>query len=113
MMNIELIRSEAEFLALRESWNALVDAAAYPNIFTTWDWQSVWWNWYNPDHGELFVLLFRKDGELVGIVPFYRRRRRTPFFLGKHLNFLGFGGRTCPYSRFAKHCCFMQKTKKK
>ena len=97
-MNIELIRSETEFLALREPWNTLVDAAAYPNVFTTFDWQTVWWNWYgkNTDHGELFVLTIRKAGELIGIVPFYRRRRQTPLFLGKHLNFIGFGGRTCP-----------------
>jgi len=97
-MNIELIRSETDFFALREQWDTLVDAAVYPNAFTTFDWQSVWWNWYgkNTDHGELFVLLLRKDDELVGIVPFYRRWRRTPFFLGKHLNFIGYGGRTCP-----------------
>jgi len=97
-MSIELIRSETEFLALREPWNALVDTAVYPNVFTTWDWQTVWWNWYgrNTDRSELFVLAIRKDDELIGIVPFYRRRRPTPFFLGKHLNFIGFGGRTCP-----------------
>ena len=97
-MNVELIRSEAGFLALREPWNALAAAAAYPNVFTTFDWQSIWWNWYGKTAGrsELFVLAIRKDGELIGIVPFYRRRRRVPFFLGKHLNFIGFGGRTCP-----------------
>ena len=97
-MNIELIQSEVDFLALREQWDALVDASTYPNVFTTFDWQSIWWNWYGKtaDHGELFVLAIRKDGKLIGIVPFYRRRRRIPFFLGQHLNFIGFGGRTCP-----------------
>ena len=96
-MNVELIRSETEFLSLREQWDALVDASVYPNIFTTWDWQTIWWRWFgkNTKHGELFILLLREDGELVGIVPFYRHRRRPPFFLGKHLNFIGFG-RTAP-----------------
>ena len=76
----------------------MVDTSVYPNIFTTWDWQTAWWNWYgkNTDSGELFLLTFRKDDNLIGIVPFYRRRRQPPFFLGKHLNFIGFGGRTYP-----------------
>ena len=93
-MSIELIRSEADFFVLRKQWDALVAVSVYPNVFTTFDWQSIWWNWYgkNTACGELFILAIRKDGELIGIVPFYRRRR----FWGKHLNFIGFGGRTCP-----------------
>ena len=97
-MDIALIRSETEFLALREQWNTLVDASVYPNIFMTWDWQSIWWKWFGKktDSSELFILTIKKDGELIGVVPFYRRRRQPPLFLGKHLNFIGFGGLTCP-----------------
>lgn len=90
MMTIEIVKDEKTFSELETSWNALSEASEYPNIFTGFDWQSTWLEFFGPElKGELFVLTIRDESsELIGIAPFYRR--------GKHLTWIGYGGRTCP-----------------
>ena len=98
MTTVEPIRDEKTFLKLKSEWNALSETSEYPNVFTRWDWQSIWWKWFGKNF-EPFILLVRREtnNELIGIVPFYRNRRALPFFFGqKHLNLIGYGGMTCP-----------------
>lgn len=105
---VRVLRSEAELFDLEEQWNELSDAAVYPNLFTTWDWQSIWWKHFGRELGgePMILALFRtpdaSDGvgaepSLIGLLPFYRVCRRLPLFFGrKHLNLIGYGGTTCP-----------------
>ncbi len=97
-IDVNIIRTETKFLALRDVWNELAADSEYPNIFTSFDWQRLWWDWFGKKslHGELFVLTVRKGNELLGIVPFYRRRRNPLLCMGKHLHLMGYGGKTCP-----------------
>lgn len=96
---VDLVRTETEFRKLKESWNALSDESEYPNIFTTADWQMLWWDRFGNGPGnELFVLrVCDEDGRLLAVVPFYRTGKNRPLFSGrKHLHWIGYGGRTCP-----------------
>ena len=98
-LDIRVVRETAEFHALKDQWNELVDSSEYPNIFTTWEWASIWWKWYGEKElkGELFVLLLENGSELVGIVPFYRVRKGIPFIMStRHLQLIGYDGQTCP-----------------
>jgi CelD/BcsL family acetyltransferase involved in cellulose biosynthesis len=58
------------FNALKSEWNILVGNSISNRIFSTWEWQSTWWNIYEP--GELWVITCRDErGLLIGIAPWF------------------------------------------
>ncbi|MGL4942506.1 MAG: GNAT family N-acetyltransferase [Thermoguttaceae bacterium] len=94
-LSCRVIDDAGEFAALRPRWDALAKDAAYPNIFTTWEWVSIWWKHFACEpqtarRWELFVVVVENhDSEIVGIFPWYR-------VVGtKQINWLGFGARPC------------------
>jgi hypothetical protein len=97
-MQVQLLTQPEDFEILRDEWNALTEECVYPNIFTIWDWQTIWWKWFSPElNAELFILTVREKEKLIGIVPFYRQKKLLPLCFGKnHLQFIGYGGRICP-----------------
>ena len=69
MYRVERVDSEAELLALKEPWTALLTATSGVSIFLTWEWVSTWWRHYGQDK-TLWVLTAWDDaGRLVGLVP--------------------------------------------
>ena len=70
---IETVSDPGRFLGLREEWNALLQQSRSDTIFLTWEWASSWWDAYG-DGKDLWILLVRRAGRLVGIAPFYRTR---------------------------------------
>lgn len=67
MLQIELIRDEAAFLALERDWRALVDGSRLLTPFQSWEWVESWWRHHG--YGEPFVLVARDGGTIVGILP--------------------------------------------
>lgn len=58
------------FEELHEEWDDLLRRSATNHIFSTWEWQSTWWEAYQP--GELWVLAAREDdGRLIGLAPLF------------------------------------------
>jgi len=68
---IELVAYQdvSVFDELKSEWNDLLERAPINCIFYTWEWQSTWWNVYQP--GELWVLACREDDRLLGIAPLF------------------------------------------
>jgi len=58
------------FLPLREEWNRLLAGSASNTIFLTWEWQSLWWEFFGRDH-QLLLLTARHEEELAGIAPLF------------------------------------------
>jgi CelD/BcsL family acetyltransferase involved in cellulose biosynthesis len=55
---------------LKAEWNDLLSRSASNRIFSTWEWQSTWWQAYEP--GALWVITCRdSDGKLVGLAPWF------------------------------------------
>jgi CelD/BcsL family acetyltransferase involved in cellulose biosynthesis len=69
---------------LRELWTKLAERGR--NLFATWEWASTWWRHYGRDH-PLRVVVVRRAGEPVGLLPLYQWRRRPL----RILRFLGHG----------------------
>lgn len=67
-MRVEL-HKEA-FPLLREEWNRLLGNSPSDTIFLTWEWQSLWWEYFGRDH-QLLLLTARQGEELVGIAPLF------------------------------------------
>jgi CelD/BcsL family acetyltransferase involved in cellulose biosynthesis len=65
--------TEDEFAASRGAWQALLSTSTADPLFMSWDWQ---WRWWVHHHrllaGKLRVVaLYRADGPLVALAPFY------------------------------------------
>jgi CelD/BcsL family acetyltransferase involved in cellulose biosynthesis len=69
-MNIAAYDSPSIFSELKSEWNDLLHRSVTNRIFNTWEWQSTWWQVYQP--GELWVITIRDDiGNLVGLAPWF------------------------------------------
>ncbi len=58
------------FSELEPEWNELVRRSTANRVFSTWEWQSAWWDVYHP--GELWIVECRDDdNRLVGLAPWF------------------------------------------
>lgn len=62
------IEREAEFFALRQQWNALVDAAPRRHVFLRHEWFDAAWAWRQRDAQLALLCVFDAD-DLVGVAP--------------------------------------------
>lgn len=69
---VEVVSDIAGFDALQPDWDRLVDAMEVPSPFLTWAWNNAWWRVFGRRR-QLRVLVVRESGEVIGIVPLYRR----------------------------------------
>ncbi|MBZ0305315.1 MAG: hypothetical protein K8I82_04520, partial [Anaerolineae bacterium] len=64
------------FDELHSEWNDLLYRSSTDRIFSTWEWQSAWWEVYHP--GNLWVITCRdEDGRLIGIAPWFIENHPT------------------------------------
>ncbi len=90
-LTVEAVTERAAFEALGPSWDGLLAASRADTPFLAHDWASAWWEAYGAGR-ELFVLLVRREGALVGVAPLCRRRRRDYGLLeSTEVAFLGDG----------------------
>ena len=69
MLEVELVRESKRLLALREDWWSLGRSLNYWTPFQTPEWLFTWWEHFGG--GEMRVLAFRSDRQLVGIIPLF------------------------------------------
>ena len=67
--------SIADWLGSEVAWSRLLARSNADALFLSWDWLTLWWQCFA---GALSavpeILAFYRDGQLVGVVPLYRRR---------------------------------------
>ncbi|NWG15126.1 MAG: GNAT family N-acetyltransferase [Chloroflexi bacterium] len=69
-MQITVYEQKTVFEALRPEWNNLLRRSTSDRLFSTWEWQSTWWDAYQP--GSLWVIACRDDdGRLIGLAPWF------------------------------------------
>ncbi len=59
-------------------WDRAVERLGGP-VYMTWDWLRMWWEFYGQG-GALRLMIFRKDGEIVGLLPLYLQAAGLPCF---------------------------------
>jgi len=69
-LNVSIIDTESEFRALRETWNALANAAG-GSVFLQHEWFDAAWSWRRQD-SSLFVMIASDQNAPVGIFPLIR-----------------------------------------
>lgn len=69
-MKLTAYTQNSVFQDLRTEWNELLARSAANRIFSTWEWQSIWWSSYTP--GTLWVIVCRDETDrLIGIAPWF------------------------------------------
>ncbi len=72
-MQLHVYTTPEGFDTLQDEWAALLAVNATDEVFLTWEWQSTWWEAYQP--GDLWLIAARNEtGSLVGIAPLYVER---------------------------------------
>lgn len=96
VIDISVVSECAGFEALCPDWEALSACARRASIFTTWQWQFLWWKHYGADR-PLRILVARLDGQVVGIAPWYVQTVRVLAVIPvRVLRPVGTGGDTAP-----------------
>jgi len=72
-LSVSDITTDHGFDLLREDWNRLVDRLDVPSPFQSWEWCRAWWKHFGSGH-RLRIVVFRDEGEIVGIAPLHQRR---------------------------------------
>ena len=67
-----MISTVAEFDAIEEAWNEVLDHAV-TTIYQTFEWQQTWWKYFAQPSDSLYILLFESDNNIIGIAPLYKR----------------------------------------
>ena len=86
-LTVTHVRSHAEAAALADDWQALYRAAGRDNPFAAPDWLLPWARHFVPEP-DLDIFAVYRDGTLVGIAPWYFKRRAP---LPPRLQLLGTG----------------------
>ena len=95
-MKASVVETEEEFSSLREAWGRLHRDARHASVFSTWEWQFLWWKTYGRNR-PLRILLVRDGDRLVGILPLYLQPQRVVRGVtATLLRLVGTGGDTYP-----------------
>ncbi|HYE34630.1 GNAT family N-acetyltransferase [Methylocaldum sp.] len=91
MINIEIVQSEENFLALASEWNALLEESGLGNVFLTWEWMFTWWRCFGRGGFKPWIITARKgaDGQLVGLLPLALRTINLYGLRLRQLSFMG------------------------
>lgn len=77
LLRTEILRTEAALDALRIEWQAAAAADAGISLFLTWDYLGALWRHFHRKKDEPWLVVVRRRGELVGLLPLVLSRHRT------------------------------------
>lgn len=93
--SIELVDRKERFYGLRRDWDRLLEHAQHTSIFSSWEWQALWWKHYG-NTAELRILVAKSGEHITGILPLYIRNENVCGVRTRVLRLIGTGGDTSP-----------------
>ncbi len=69
----EVVTTLEDFKNLALEWAALGQRSRSACVFMQWEWHYTWWQVYAGKRDSLHIITWRRRGELVGLLPLYRR----------------------------------------
>lgn len=95
-LRLEVVSTSEAFEALAPDWHALQDRCSRKSVFSSWEWNSLWWRVYG-QKAALRIIVAREGSRVVGILPLYiQRLKYYGIFTVRLLRFVGTGGNTAP-----------------
>jgi CelD/BcsL family acetyltransferase involved in cellulose biosynthesis len=93
-VQVRVVDSLSQFASLAEDWERLHAEAATASVFSSFDWQHLWWRSYH--RGRPLRLLVAEDKGVHGILPLYIDTMRPLRWPVRILRLVGTGGDTSP-----------------
>lgn len=91
MITVSEVNNIPDLNKLNDVWNSLLEKSGSNTIFSTFEWLSIWWEYYGNDK-KLFVLLALDGKEVIGIAPLMIEKRRILRFAPlRVVSFIGTG----------------------
>lgn len=91
-----LLTSVESLAGLKSEWDSVLNRSAANTVFSTWDWQDIWWQAFGKDVEPLLIAV-REGGQLVGIAPLVEQANIIRFAGGAdvsdYLDFIAVRGR--------------------
>ena len=87
-ISVEVVTEENFFDSLHDQWHQLFAATECSSPFLSWEWLSVWYQWFGADRTP-FVLKAFRDKQLIGLFPLCSQEKKV---LGMRLKLLAFIG---------------------
>jgi CelD/BcsL family acetyltransferase involved in cellulose biosynthesis len=95
-MEVQIIDSVDQFLAIEGDWDALHQADTNASIFQGWEWNYHWWRHYGAGN-QLQIIVVRQNGIPKAVLPLYLQRNTVlRYWQINCLRFIGTGGDTSP-----------------
>ncbi len=89
MYTVEICRDISIFRDLRENWDFLINHLPTKSPFLTWEWLFSWWKHFGQKKNLFIVLVWDKDGVLVGIAPLFIHKTKYYYFPVREITFIG------------------------
>jgi len=86
-MKIETITKFEDFLSLETIWNNLVEKSENDTLFLRHEWFKCWWLGFGKNK-QLFVLLVKDEGSIIGIAPLMIERTHYRGFPVRKIEFI-------------------------
>lgn len=68
-----IVTENSAFKSLAAEWRRLRKGCEDSSVFIRWEWHYTWWQVYAGKRDHLHIITWRRDGELVGLLPLYRQ----------------------------------------
>jgi len=102
-LRIVRIDNYRDFLDLRETWNDTLERCSDNNIFSTWEWLTLWWKHFGEGR-QLMILLAENGSKTVGIAPIMCSAYRLFGIWIRKIEFIGSGASDyCSFILAEKH----------
>ena len=76
------VTTPEQFIDLEEQWTSLLDECYHLSFFLTWQWLNLWWQTYALPSDQLKIIVIKKHGAIIAIIPLYIQNKATLRFIG-------------------------------
>jgi CelD/BcsL family acetyltransferase involved in cellulose biosynthesis len=87
--NILKVKEYNELESLKDQWNGFLAESLDNNIFSTWEWLSIWWKHFGKNKKSI-ILTVEDENDILAIAPFvYSKHSLFKFGKLKRISFMG------------------------
>ncbi|MBI2954764.1 MAG: GNAT family N-acetyltransferase [Chloroflexi bacterium] len=85
MKSVALLTGAEGLLALKEEWDSLLNRATARTVFSTWEWQDIWWSVFGGD-ADLLLITVKDGAAIIGIAPLVKQGNVIRFVGGNDIS---------------------------
>ena len=86
-MELKIINSEEEFIALKEKWNKIVSRMCDSTPFQSWEWNYFWWKEIENQIPEILIMEAFEERQTYGFAPLIIKNNKISFIGDKHFDY--------------------------